>query len=92
MGWGYDDSLLPQFVQFLRAAQWDLSPPPWIGWDTFHLSHQSNLVRKDPKHYRKFFPTVPDNLPYIWPVRDLYDKLAMGYTQGSESMLSGRTH
>lgn len=41
--------------------------PPWFGNTFFHLSHQSNLVRKFPEHYRKFFPDVPDNLPYIWP-------------------------
>ena len=42
--------------------------PPWLGNTDFHLSHQSNLVRKFPEHYRKFFPNVPDNLPYVWPV------------------------
>ena len=26
--------------------------PPWIGDDQFHVSHQSNLVRKQPDHYR----------------------------------------
>lgn len=35
----------------------------------FCRSHQSNLVRKDPEHYRKYFPDVPDDLPYVWPVR-----------------------
>jgi hypothetical protein len=31
------------------------------------LSHRSNLIRKFPEHYRKFWPDVPDNLPYFWP-------------------------
>ena len=43
-------------------------PPPWLGDKEFHLSHQSNLVRKDPDYYRRFFPNVPDDLPYVWPV------------------------
>ena len=43
-------------------------PPPWLGDPEFHLSHQSNLVRKDPERYGPMFPGVPDNLPYIWPV------------------------
>lgn len=30
-------------------------------------SHRSNLIRKDPAHYRKFWPDTPDNLPYVWP-------------------------
>lgn len=41
--------------------------PEWLGDPDFHRSHQSSLVRKDPAHYRRFFPDVPDDLPYIWP-------------------------
>jgi hypothetical protein len=44
--------------------------PPWLGEKAFHLSHMAALVRKDPEHYRRFFPDVPDNLPYVWPVSD----------------------
>lgn len=43
------------------------SYPPWLGDEAFHLAHRSNLVRKDPTHYRQFWPDVPDDLPYIWP-------------------------
>ncbi|MFD9706152.1 MSMEG_6728 family protein [Lentzea sp. NPDC059081] len=41
--------------------------PFWIGDDAVHRSHQSALVRKLPEHYRRFFPDVPDDLPYVWP-------------------------
>lgn len=41
--------------------------PPWFGTMEFHRSHQSNLIRKLPSHYKKFWPGVPDDLPYIWP-------------------------
>lgn len=41
--------------------------PEWLGDHAFHLSHQSNLVQKNPDHYRKFFPSVPSNLEYVWP-------------------------
>jgi hypothetical protein len=44
--------------------------PPWLGDPEFHRSHQSALVRKDPEHYRRFFPDVPDDLPYVWPASD----------------------
>ena len=43
--------------------------PDWFGNPEFHLSHQSNLLRKDPEHYGKFFFGVPSDLPYVWPVR-----------------------
>jgi Pyrimidine dimer DNA glycosylase len=41
--------------------------PRWLGWEEFHLSHRSALVRKDPASYRKLFGNIPDDLPYIWP-------------------------
>lgn len=44
--------------------------PPWLGLEEFHRSHQSALVRKDPGHYRRWFPDVPDDLPYVWPESD----------------------
>jgi hypothetical protein len=44
--------------------------PPWLGDPNFHRSHQSSLVRKDPEHYRPWFPDVPDDLPYVWPASD----------------------
>lgn len=43
--------------------------PPWLGDGAFHLSHRSNLVRKMPSHYAVFWPDVPPDLPYVWPVK-----------------------
>jgi hypothetical protein len=43
--------------------------PPWLGDESVHRSHRSALVRKEPDHYRPLFPDVPDDLPYVWPVR-----------------------
>jgi hypothetical protein len=42
--------------------------PTWMGNDEFHLSHQSNLVRKFPEHYGPQFPGVSPDLEYVWPV------------------------
>jgi hypothetical protein len=41
--------------------------PPWMGEEAFHLSHQSNLLRKDWEYYRYSFPGVLPTMPYIWP-------------------------
>ncbi|WP_433989515.1 hypothetical protein SuNHUV7_00560 (plasmid) [Pseudoseohaeicola sp. NH-UV-7] len=46
----------------------DVDLPSWLGDGRFHLSHQSNLVRKSPAHYRQHCPDVPNDLPYVWPV------------------------
>ncbi|NHA68498.1 MSMEG_6728 family protein [Phycicoccus flavus] len=43
--------------------------PPWLLDRDLRLSHRSALVRKDPDHYGPLFPDVPDDLPYVWPVR-----------------------
>lgn len=43
--------------------------PSWLGNESFHISHRSNLLRKFPHHYRQYWPTDPDNLPYVWPVQ-----------------------
>jgi len=44
--------------------------PLWLNDDLIR-SHQSNLVRKFPEHYRRFFPDVPNDLPYVWPVENV---------------------
>ncbi len=41
--------------------------PPWFGNTRFHLSHRSNLLRKDPTYYGQLFGHVPPNMPYVWP-------------------------
>lgn len=40
--------------------------PYWLGKKKFHISHQSNLIRKKSEHYSKFFRNVPNDLPYFW--------------------------
>lgn len=43
--------------------------PPWLGEPTFHRSHRSALLRKDPTYYAQFFDD-PADLPYVWPTSD----------------------
>lgn len=52
---------------FLDDSEYDM--PKWWGVYEVHQSHQSNLVRKDPEHYEKYFPSVPRDLDYLWPVK-----------------------
>lgn len=66
---GYKDTLHDWFMERIYCdLSWCLGKPEWIGNAEFHRSHQSNLLRKDHEYYFRFFPDVPDNLPYIWPV------------------------
>lgn len=68
---GYRDTCLPKFVELYQVmldAGESGRYPSWWGDESVHISHQSNLVRKDAAHYRQFFPRVDESLPYVWPV------------------------
>lgn len=68
---GYNDTLYEWFGQEgALAIDMDLclDKPSWIGDLDFHISHQSNLLRKDPAYYGEKYPTIPHDLPYVWPV------------------------
>lgn len=82
---GFNDSLQYQFSRVADMFK-TKTMPRWMGWITFHVSHQSNLVRKNKEFYGPLFPGVPDNLPYIWPSRALQSGLLMGYTSGMAQM------
>lgn len=64
---GYKDTCLQKTYDLVRGLVLPSDPPPWLGDEQFHLSHQSNLIRKDPEHYGPLFPDVPDDLEYVWP-------------------------
>lgn len=70
---GFADTLMPWFearMDEIPGSLFGLSfeTPPWLGQTDFHLSHQSNLLRKDPGWYEQFYWDVPPDLPYVWPV------------------------
>jgi hypothetical protein len=45
----------------------DPKVPHWMGDSTFHASHRSNLLRKDPVYYGKFGWTEGPDMEYVWP-------------------------
>lgn len=63
---GYRDTLLPWFADHLTTLQ-VTEQPTWMGNSDFHLSHKSNLIRKNQAFYSQQWPGIPDDLPYIWP-------------------------
>lgn len=71
---GYRDTLLDYFirqVEVLNTRDVLQRMPPWWGDDAVHRSHRSNLVRKNPDHYRQLWPDEVDDLPYVWPTTKL---------------------
>ena len=63
---GYKDTCLDKISSFQTGNVTDL--PYWLFDKRVHLSHKSNLLRKFPEHYRKFWPKLADDLPYYWPL------------------------
>lgn len=67
---GHPDTVRPQLLTFADVddkQQHELELPPWLGDEALHLSHRSNLLRKDPEFYAAHFAGDPDDLPYVWP-------------------------
>ena len=63
---GYKDSMLERFVDLTAGKI--VRMPAWLGNERFHVSHQSNLVRKNLEFYGPIFPDIPPDLEYVWPV------------------------
>jgi hypothetical protein len=57
---GYVDNMYDRFPVL------PIVEPPWLGDMRLHISHQANLVRKLPEHYRLYFPDVDETMPYYW--------------------------
>ena len=74
-GRGYKDTCLQKTADLIGFDLSDPEPivqceccrPYWLGDPDFHLSHRSNLLRKNPDHYRIFWPDDPDDLPDVCP-------------------------
>lgn len=64
IGRGYNDTLLPHFESEANSD----NLPSWLGDSRLHISHQSNLIRKDETFYKPKFPGIPNDLPYFWVV------------------------
>lgn len=64
---GYKDTCFDKINKFYDSSK-VTSLPAFIGDKMFHISHKSNLLRKDSVFYRKFWKDTPDNIEYVWPV------------------------
>lgn len=72
-GRGYADSCWGKITDLAdsHGDGWGDRFPTWLGFEPFHLSHRSNLLRKAPDYYGPLFaPDTPNDLPYYWPTEE----------------------
>lgn len=65
---GYKDTCLIKSEKLIELCGQKLNSgkPEWTLDDKVHISHKSNLLRKDPEFYGKLWSNIPDDLPYVW--------------------------
>jgi hypothetical protein len=62
---GYKDTCYDKIAAF--GVEESPEMPWWFGNERLHVSHRSNLLRKDNTFYRQHWVDCLDDLPYIWP-------------------------
>ena len=67
MNRGFQDTCMGKIIAANPSLNTNIRVPDWLTDDRLYISHQSNLVRKDPAFYGPIFD-VTDDLPYYWPV------------------------
>lgn len=68
---GYDGlNMMQLFTDYMvKLGNRNKEEYPWWAYEhEFRLSHQSNLIRKDPVFYGEQFKGIPNNYPYLWPM------------------------
>lgn len=69
---GYKDTCFEKTRDLWSAARTPgIGIPEWLGDERLHLSHRSNLVRKNPEHYGPQFPDADPAMPYWWPSKEM---------------------
>lgn len=65
---GYRDSIKFRIEDLMRILPYgNADYPYWLGDESFHAAHRSNLLRKDWRYYSRFGWDETNDLPYIWP-------------------------
>ena len=65
---GFKDTCRGKIIQQVLKVPFNSNKPFWLGDESIHASHRSNLLRKEPSWYSQFNWSEPDDLDYVWPV------------------------
>jgi len=61
---GYKDTCRDKILAYRKDSA--VVVPRWLGEESIHASHRSNLLRKNPEFYGQYGWIEPDDLPYDW--------------------------
>jgi hypothetical protein len=61
---GYKDTCREKIMAYLKVG--GEQTPRWLGKESIHASHRSNLLRKNAEFYGQYGWAEPDDLPYDW--------------------------
>lgn len=66
---GFKDTCSAKISEIQVANNWFryTVQPIWLGEETFHASHRSNLLRKNQNFYARYRWSEPPTLSYVWP-------------------------
>lgn len=66
---GYNDTCLEKSRHLVQTQCYDETQmPPWLGDEKLHLSHRSNLLRKNATFYAPLFEDgLQNDIEYYWP-------------------------
>ena len=59
---------LHEQLENATAGEYVIGYPAWWGDANLHHAHQSELLRRNPRHYYRYFAGIPMDLPQVWPV------------------------
>ncbi len=67
-GYKGEDAKQRLMTQYSHILGDPIINPPWLGQEAFHITHKSNLLRKDGSWYKQMGWEVADDYPYYWPI------------------------
>jgi hypothetical protein len=65
---GFKDNMYENIRFELQKYPSNITIPSLLGYEPYHASHRSNLLRKDKVFYGKYGWKESNDLPYIWTV------------------------
>lgn len=68
---GYEDNMGPRIMDYDWGGPAVI--PPWLT-HSLCMSYRSLLLRKNPQHYRRYWPDLSDSILFVWPTLHVLER------------------